>query len=96
MAQDELIFVNPTGTPRDRSDDIRVALTDLAERRVGFLGNTKPNANVLLGRVEEALSERFGIAARHYVKTSPSVPAEAELLDDVARHCEAVVVASLD
>ena len=96
MAQEEQIVVNPTGTPRDKSEGIRVTLVDLAERSVGFLGNTKPNSNVLLTRVEEVLGKRFGTAARHYVKTSPSVPAEPGLLDEVARHCEAVVVASLD
>ena len=71
-------------------------MADLPGRRVGFLGNTKPNADVLLGRVEEVLAERFGITPRHYVKAGPSVPAAVDLLDEVARQCEAVVVASLD
>ena len=96
MASDAVVLINPTGTPRERPDDAQVELPDLSGRTVGFFSNNKPNATAVLGRVAEALNERFAIRVRHYTKQSPSVPAPTDLLDDMARRCDAVVVASLD
>lgn len=90
------VIVNPTsGSPAPESG-LRVALGGLAGKTVGFFSNNKPNAAAVLGRIEELLSERFGIAARRYAKPVPSLAADAALLDEIGRDCDAVVVAGFD
>jgi hypothetical protein len=90
------VIVNPTSGSPVPETGLRVALGDLAGKTVGFFSNNKPNAGALLERVEELLHERFGIAARRYVKAVPSLAADASLLDDIRRDCDAVVVAGFD
>ncbi len=91
-----IVVVNPTsGSPAPESS-LRVVVGDLSGKVVGFFSNHKPNAGVLLERIEELLGERFGIVARRYGKPIPSLAAEAPLLDEIARECHAVVVAGFD
>jgi hypothetical protein len=67
---------------------------DLQGARLGLLDNTKPNANRLLDAVgalvEEKLSPRE-IVRR--VKPTFSLPGPDSLLDELARSCDAVVIA---
>ena len=69
---------------------------DLAGKTVGFFSNNKPNASVVLERLEELLRARFGIVARRYLKAVPSLGADAPLLDEIRRDCHAVLVAGFD
>jgi len=75
---------------------LRRVLTDLRGRTIGFFSNNKPNAAVLLECLEEQLGERFEIVGRRYVKNVPSLAAEAPLLDEIARDCDAAVIAGFD
>jgi hypothetical protein len=49
-----------------------------------------------LSALKELLGDRFGIRARCYVKYVPSIAAEGALLDEIARDCDAVVIAGFD
>ncbi len=88
--------VNPTSGAAGAGGSLRVVLDRLAGRTVGFFSNNKPNAAAILERLEERLGERFGVVARRYVKQVPSLAAETDLLDAIARDCEAVVIAGFD
>ena len=59
-------------------------------RRIGFLDNGKPNADVFLSRVEELLCERFAVfQAIWQRKRHGGRPVED--LDDLAKRCQVVV-----
>lgn len=90
------VIVNPTSGSPVPEGGVRVVLDGLAGKRVGFFSNNKPNAGVVLERIEELLHRRFGIVARRYLKPVPSIGAEASLLDEIRRECDAVVIAGFD
>jgi len=91
-----IVIVNPTSGSPAPEKGLRVSLDDLAGKTVGFFSNNKPNAAVVLERLEELLRERFGIVARRYLKSVPSLGADAPLLDEIRRDCHAVLVAGFD
>ena len=88
--------VNPTSGAAAAVGSLRSVLDGLAGRTVGFFSNNKPNAAALLERLETLLAERFGVVARRYAKQVPSLGAEVALLDEIARDCDAVVIAGFD
>lgn len=88
--------VNPTSGAAAAVESLRVVLDGLAGRTVGFFSNNKPNAAALLEQLETLLAERFGVIPRRYAKQVPSLGAEIALLDEIARDCDAVVIAGFD
>jgi hypothetical protein len=69
-------------------------LGSLAGRTVGFIGNLKPNCDVLLHTTEDLLTSRRGVAETVYrEKISCSIGAPEEILDEIAGRCDAAVVA---
>ena len=91
-----ITIVNPTSGLAATAGSLRKVLADLRGRTIGFFSNNKPNAAVVLGRLEEQLRDRYGIVGRHYAKTVPSLAADGGLLDEIARECDAVVIAGFD
>jgi hypothetical protein len=66
----------------------------LEGRRVGFIGNLKPNCDVLLHTTEDLLVAQRGVAGTVYrEKASCSIGAPAQILDEIAGSCDAAVVA---
>jgi hypothetical protein len=69
-------------------------LPSLEGRRVGFVGNLKPNCDVLLHTTEDLMTSKQGVAGTIYrEKESCSIGAPKEILDEVAGMCDAAVVA---
>ncbi len=65
----------------------------LAGLRVGFLGNLKPNCDVLLHTTEGEVM-KLGATGTYFVeKSSCSLGAGEKILDDIAATCQAAVVA---
>jgi len=91
-----VIALNPVSRAPGLGGERGRGLSGLAGKTVGFLSNNKPNAGVVLGRVAARLDERFGIAARHYNKGIPSLCAAEELIEEIVRGCQAVVLAIND
>lgn len=61
--------------------------------KIGFLGNLKPNCDVLLHTTEEQVM-KLGVAATLYrEKDSCSLGAAEAILDEIAANCQAAVVA---
>ena len=52
--------LSPLGTTPDTIKPLARRRSSLAGARIGVLDNSKPNADVLLGRVAERLAERVG------------------------------------
>jgi hypothetical protein len=68
---------------------------DLRGRRIGILDNSKPNADVLLGRVAELLAARTGAGPiRVWRKPGSSNPAAA--LDAIAAGADVFLTGSAD
>ena len=82
--------------PADERVPLRMAprLSSLEGRRVGFIGNLKPNCDVLLHTTEELLTSRLGVKETLYrEKSSCSSGAPVAMLDEIGTSCDAAVVA---
>jgi hypothetical protein len=60
---------------------------------VGFVGNLKPNADVLLHATEQLVLAAGASETIYLEKTSCSLGASTEILDAVAASCQAAIVA---
>jgi hypothetical protein len=68
---------------------------DLRNCRIGILDNSKPNADVLLGRVADLLAERHGTGpVRRWRKPGSSRP--ASVIDEVVAASDVVLTGSAD
>ena len=67
----------------------------LRSLRVGILDNSKPNADVLLGRVAELLEERAG-AGPVTVWQKPGASRPAAMIDEVVAGSDVVLTGSAD
>lgn len=87
-------LVDPTTEPRVPAFASAPRLTDLANKRVGFIDDSKENAKELLEEIEAVLRQRYGISdVEYHRKPSASKPAEPEVIEAMAQHCDYVVVA---
>jgi hypothetical protein len=91
-----VLIVNPTSLEAAPQSVPRLTVEGLAGLTVGFLSNSKTNADKVLEGVASGLLERYGIIPRLYAKRVPSISATDALLDQVAVECDAAVVAMLD
>jgi hypothetical protein len=89
-------LVDPTSSGPASETTTYPRLKDLQGATIGFLSNSKTNAEAILEAVALQLGEKFGITPMLYVKRVPSISAETEMLDEIADQCDAAVVAMLD
>ncbi|MQY09955.1 hypothetical protein SRB5_00590 [Streptomyces sp. RB5] len=89
-------IVNPTSHEAAPRSVPRHTVPALDGLTVGFLCNSKTNADQVLEGVATALVERYGVTPRLYAKRVPSIAASDDVLDEIAADCAAVVVAMLD
>jgi hypothetical protein len=87
--------LSPFGATADTVKPLARRRSSLAGLRIGVLDNSKPNADVLLGRVAERLAERVGAATiRRWQKPGASHP--ALMLDEIAGAADVVLTGSAD
>lgn len=87
-------LVDPTTEPQVPAFAGAPRLTDLANKRVGFIDDSKENAKELLEEVETVLRQRYGIShVNYHRKPSASKPADPTVVEDMAKDCDYVVVA---
>lgn len=89
------ILLDPTN---ERSPVVREASprpASLEGRTVGLLDISKPRGDVFLDRLEELLSAR-GLEVLRYRKPTFTKTAPADLRQEIATRCEAVVEALAD
>jgi len=64
----------------------------LAGKRVALIENTKFNSDRLLAKIGDLLKAEYGVAeTKMYRKHNASVPAHAEIVEDIKRTCDVVV-----
>jgi hypothetical protein len=87
--------LSPLGATPDAVKPLARRRADLAGLRIGVLDNSKPNADVLLGRVAEALAARAGGATiRRWTKPGSSRP--ATMLDEIVAAVDVLVTGTAD
>ncbi len=90
----EYILVNPTTEPTIAPFDGAPRLPTLAGARLGLIDDSKRNADVLLKELAETLRTRYEIAeVKWHRKPSASRPADPAAIRELARDCDAVVIA---
>jgi len=92
------LVLDPTAPPdAGQTDNAARPLDTLAGKVVGFIDNSKPNFNLLADDLAALLSERYGVASvvRHR-KLKAASPASSEIMEDVGKRCDLVLVGSAD
>ena len=93
----KLVVLDPTA-PRADAASIRPWLLDsLQGKVVGFIDNSKPNFNNLVDELADVLVARHGVARVVKIrKRAASIPADASMLETVAKECDLVITGSGD
>ncbi len=97
MTQNTIRVLSPAGEMVRARVTVPALPSDLSGRTVGFLDNTKPNFDRLVGNMAELLRARFGIGAMvHRKKANAATPASPDILAELARQCDVVFAGSAD
>lgn len=86
-------LLDPTSKPTTPEVRLAPRPSDLRGKRVGLVQNTKANSGALLEAVAEVLQNDLQPAEVIRRKVPPSMPASAEVLDELARDCDLVIEA---
>ena len=88
------LLVDPTTEPIIPGFTSAPRLDSLVNKRIGLIDDAKDGAQVLLEEIADVLSERYGVASVNYHrKPSASKPVDPEVLQDMTRDCDYIVVA---
>jgi hypothetical protein len=92
-ANGHITVLNPTAPPRELRHTMALRPADLRGQAVGFLWNSKPNGDLLFGRLEELLRTKYEISAATYRrKPTASIPASGTVIDELAASVQVAVV----
>ena len=93
ISTNTITVLDPTAPTRELSHAMAQRPEDLRGRTVGFLWNSKPNGDALFARLEELLREKYEITlTSHQRKPTASLPADDQILEELATTADAVVV----
>lgn len=93
MASGMIAVYNPTAQSRRAQREVAPLPSDLGGTVVGFLDNDKPNADVLLGGIQQVLSQHYSFAEVVRVrKPKTGAAAPPNVMDELSR-CQLVVTA---
>jgi len=95
MAQsNEYVLVNPTTQAIAAPFDGAPRLPSLEGTRLGIIDDSKRNADALLEELVDLLRTRYEISGvTWHRKPSASRPAAPKAIQDLARDCDAVIIA---
>ena len=94
---DRTLVYDPTAPISNAPRGSTPALDGLAGKVVGFIDNAKPNFNHLVDDLAELLIAKYGVASVvKRAKRSASVPAPAEVINELAGCCDVVITGSGD
>ena len=93
-----LTLFDPTAPRREPEETAaKAVLAGLAGKVVGFIDNAKPNFDLLAHDLAELLTSKYGVAriiTRR--KSSASVPAKPEVIEELSQECDVVITGSGD
>lgn len=94
MATRMITVLDPTGRPTAAQVALAPRVHGLANRRIGFLWNTKPNGEVILKRVGERLSQQSKLASTDWQqKATSGLPAAPEIYASLVKSSDLVFLA---
>lgn len=97
MVNKIITVLDPTSKRRRQDIELAPRLSTIEGGVIGFLWNDKPNANFLLERFAELLMDKLGPAEiMHRHKFSAADPAPEEIVNELSRKCDVVIIASGD
>jgi hypothetical protein len=89
----KLVLVSPENEPIPADSTLAPRLTALDGKRLGLLDNSKSKAGQLLDAVASILEAQYGFAAIvRQRKPSASKPAAPEVIGELAKTCDLVLV----
>ena len=89
---DTIRVLDPVAEYAVGTQDAAPALSDLAGKTIGFLDNGKANCHVFFDKLEEILTQQYGVKATlRRRKPIVAAPAPAPIMEDLAA-CDAVIV----
>jgi hypothetical protein len=88
-----IVVLDPSAPPRILSHELALRPTDIRGKKLGFLWNSKPNGEVLFGRLEVLLREKYEITDVIYRrKPTSSAPATPQVIGELATSVDLVIV----
>ena len=92
MPEGTILVLDPTAKANVPEREMAPRVDTLEGKVVGFLHNFKPNADLLLERIEEILSERFTLKeVVRRKKLDAASGAAQSLIDELAEKCDLVI-----
>jgi hypothetical protein len=92
-----VLLYDPTAPLRDGDPLEQRKLDALAGKTVGFIDNAKPNFDHLVEDLETLFVEKYGVArVVKRRKTSASLPAAPETVNELAAQCDLIITGSGD
>jgi hypothetical protein len=97
VTTDVVTVLHPAAEDVAASHRLAPRLSSLQGMTVGLIDNHKRNANVYLEELGRLLQERYGVShVVTYRKLSQSLPTPDEVVDQLARTCDAIIHAVAD
>jgi hypothetical protein len=90
MSQGVMEVLDPRGVPLSSDNELAERPPSLNEVRLGILSNSKPNGDLLLRTIQDDLEQRFHFTEIIYRNKGVSIPAPAEVLEELAQ-CDVVL-----
>lgn len=90
MAQMLMEVLDPRGVPVNDENELAERPLSMNEVRLGILSNSKPNGDLLLRTVQQALAERYHFTEVIYRNKNTSSPAPSDVMNDLAQ-CDVVI-----
>ena len=88
------ILVDPTTQPMIASFTGAPRLRELRGKRVGLIDDSKPNGKELLEELADLIKARYGVAeVKYHRKPSASKPADPQVVAELGKECDYVIVA---
>ena len=87
---------NPIAPPSEGTAGSGRKLENLRGKVIGFIDNAKPNFNFLVDDLAQLLIERHGVARVLKHRKPGQVPVAANVLEELAVECDAVITGSGD
>ncbi len=94
---DKLITLDPRDEAQRSGGTMAARTGGLNGKVLGLLSNNKPNSETLLGMVADLIKDTFELkAVVEANKGTHRMPAPVEIIDDLAKRCDAVIVATAE
>ena len=88
------LLVDPTTEPIVPGFIPAPRLDSLENKRLGLIDDAKDGAQILLEEIADVLKERYGVTSVNYHrKPSASKPVDPDVLSEMTKDCDYIVVA---